>query len=121
MNNYLSQAEYPVGSPLTGQGPLGNPLNAEYTFVGILTTIIGLMTIIAGIWFIFLLIIGGISWMTSGGDKGKLASARSQMLSGAIGLTIVVAALFLAEVFGGLIGLGNILDLGGMFSQIVPP
>jgi len=120
MHNQIAQVGHNIGEPLNGQGFLGTTTGAVDNLVRILTVVVGLMTIIAGIWFIFLLIIGGISWIASGGDKGKLASARSQMLSGAIGLTIVVAALFLAQVVGGLIGLGNILDISGMFTSILP-
>ena len=122
MNYLLAQTQQNIGTPITGIGTYGNPgIFAFDRLTTILTVIIGLLTLIAGIWFVFLLITGGIAWMTSGGDKGKLADARQRMISGAIGLAIVVAALFLAEIFGGLIGFPNILDIGGTLNSISPP
>ena len=110
MKEILAQVQQNIGGTVTGIGPYGDPGGWQGKISNIITAIIGLLTLIAGIWFIFLLISGGIEWMASGGDKGKLAGARSKMFSGAVGLTIVVAALFIAEIFGGLIGLSNILD-----------
>jgi Type IV secretion system pilin len=121
MNKLLAQTEVPITGPINGIGPYGNSGNAFNQLTTILTVIIGLLTLIAGIWFIILLITGGIAWMSSGGDKGKLADARSRMMSGAIGLTIVVAALFLAEIFGGLIGFPDILNPAGLLNSISPP
>jgi hypothetical protein len=67
------------------------------------------MTVIASIWFTFNLIIGAIGIMTSGGDKGKLESSRSRITSGLIGLVIVIAAVFIVQLVGSLIGLGSII------------
>ena len=39
-----------------------------------------------------MLILGGIKWITSGGDRGKVESARGQITAGFIGLVIVFAA-----------------------------
>jgi len=114
MSNLIAQTPYNIGGPLRGIGNYGlEGLSAGQSpslFSQILTAIVGLMTLIAGIWFIFLLLAGGIAWIGSGGDKGKLAQARTQMFTGVIGLAIVVAALFIAEIIGGLIGFGNILN-----------
>lgn len=120
MIRYLAQREQPIGQPLQGIGQYGSGSNAATKFNTILTQIIGILTIIAGIYFIFLLISGGIEWMSSGGDKGKLATARSKMFSGAVGLTIVVAALFIADIIGNLIGLPGILNPGGVLNTLTP-
>lgn len=122
MDNLLTQVEVPITGPMTGpgSGPYVSSADAYNKLAAILTTIIGLLTLIAGIWFVFLLITGGIAWMSSGGDADKLARARSRMLSGAIGLAIVVAALFLAEIFGGLIGFPDILNINDLLESISP-
>jgi hypothetical protein len=122
--NLLAQVEHPIGNSFEGIGTYGlqgqAPSNAPALFSGILTNIVGLITIVAGIWFMFLLITGGISWMASGGDKGKLAEARSRMITGVVGLTIVVAALFIAEILGSLVGLGDILNPTSYINRISP-
>jgi hypothetical protein len=119
MNNLLSQTEQNIGN-ITGIGPYGTSGNAFNQLAAVLTMIIGLLTLIAGVWFVFLLITGGIAWMSSGGNADKLANARSRMLSGAIGLAFVVAALFLAEIFGGLIGFPDILNINALLESISP-
>ncbi|MBU1326586.1 hypothetical protein KKB64_00165 [Patescibacteria group bacterium] len=55
------------------------------------SSIIGIMTIAAGIWFIFQFLVGGMNWITSGGDKAKLEAARDRITNAFIGLIIVVA------------------------------
>ncbi|MFH2085895.1 MAG: hypothetical protein ABII21_03880 [bacterium] len=38
------------------------------------------------------LILGGVTWITAGGDKGKLEEARNKITNGIIGLAIVASA-----------------------------
>ena len=124
MNNLLTQVQHNLGGPFQGIGSYGlegqNANRSPFLFSQILTAIIGLLTLVAGIWFIFLLISGGIAWIGSGGDKGKLAQARSQMFTGVIGLAIVVAALFIVEIIGGLIGFPDILNPVSFINSISP-
>lgn len=61
-------------------------------FGGLITIVITFAIIIAALAFFFMLILGGIKWITSGGDKGKVESARSQITSALIGLVVVFAA-----------------------------
>ena len=106
-----SQIAVGIG-PLEGIGPLGTPGGqAGSLFDDIISAAIGLITIIAGIWFVFLLISGAIGVMTAGGDKASMETARKRITSGVIGLVIVVAGIFLVELIGGLLGL-DILQPG---------
>jgi hypothetical protein len=120
MINHIAQRELPIGNTITGIGQYGSGSNAATKFNTILTQTIGVLTIVAGIYFVFLLITGGIEWMASSGDKGKLASARTKMLSGAVGLTIIVAALFVADIVGNIIGLPGITNPGGVLNTLTP-
>lgn len=95
----------PVGTPLgtiggVGLGPMGNigtglgagdGAKALISITSVISSLIGLMTVIAGIWFIFMFLIGGYSWMTSMGDKHKLEDARNRIVNALIGLVIIVA------------------------------
>jgi hypothetical protein len=38
------------------------------------------------------LVLGGIKWITSGGDKGQTEAARAQITAAFVGLVIVLAA-----------------------------
>jgi len=108
--------------PFTGFGPLGTNLIGEgqgiARFSSFISSAIGLMTIIAVIWFVFVFITGAISMITAGGDKAALESARKRISSGLIGLVVVVAAIFILDLVGNLIGIPNILNLPDLFKQI---
>lgn len=48
--------------------------------------------VIAAIVFFFILVIGGIKWIASGGDKAQTEGARNQITAALVGLVIVFAA-----------------------------
>jgi Type IV secretion system pilin len=112
MENYIAQVEKPLGTGfLEGIGFLGNfytntPLEL---FSLVLSLVIGIITVIAFIWFLFLLITGAIGIMTSGGDKQTAENARRRIVSGLIGLIVVIAGIFIVDLIGALIGI-NILN-----------
>lgn len=115
-------ADIPLGT-LRGFGKLG--LEGEETasgalgiFTKFLSSTIGLMTIIAIIWFIFVFVTGAIGWIAAGGDKGALETAQKKITTGLIGLVVTVAAIFTIEVIGSLIGIPDILKLPALFEQI---
>ena len=59
--------------------------------------IIGVLLVIGSLWALIQLLLGGIGWISSGGDKGKLEQAQHQLRNALIGLVILFAswALFL--------------------------
>jgi len=59
---------------------------------GLVEMAIGFVLMIAAVAFFFMFVIGGIKWITSGGDKGKVQAAQSQITAGLVGLVIVFAA-----------------------------
>ncbi len=100
--------------PLRGLGPLGletDPTGetASSRFSSFLSGAIGLITIIAAIWFTFNFLIGAIGVITASGDKAKVESARNRITTGIIGLVVVVAGIFIIQLLGSLIGLGDII------------
>lgn len=50
-----------------------------------------------GIVAIIIILIGGFRWMVSGGNEEKVAAAKALLLSGIIGLIIILAAYALAS------------------------
>jgi len=60
-------------------------------FTGAISAIIGLLTVIAAIWFFIQITLAGLAWITAGGDKNKLTEARDKISNAFIGLVIVVA------------------------------
>jgi len=93
-----------------GFGPWGNLgskddiKEAANVFANIISRIIGVMTIVAGIWFIFQFIIGAYGYMTAGGDQQKMANATKKITSALIGLVIIVAAYAIISLLGALLG-----------------
>lgn len=77
---------------------------AAEIFTNILSRTIGVMTIVAGIWFIFQFIIGGYSYMTAGNDSQKMGQATQKITSALIGLVVIVAAYAIISLLGSLLG-----------------
>lgn len=72
--------------------------------------VVGLLFVGGAIVFLAYLLIGGLGWITAGGDKAKVEEARSKVTSAIIGFVVlgsVFAIVKLVEVFFGL----NILTL----------
>ncbi len=62
--------------------------------------ILQLALVIAAIVFFFVLVIGGIKWIISGGDKAQTEQARSQITAALVGLVIVFGAWAIASLVG---------------------
>lgn len=126
MNNVLADITlYPSGG-FTGFGMLGNPNpyntsdanGAINVFAKFLSTVIGVMTIVAIIWFVFVLITAAISWISAGGDKNAIENAKKRITNGIIGLVITIAAVFIIGIIGTVLGIPNILNIGVLFSSL---
>jgi len=125
MSVYLAQI--PLGRIGKGQGfgPFGNldlssVGEAASAFTSILSKIIGVMTVIAGIWFFFILIIGAFGFLTAGGDPKKIESATKRIGNGLTGLIIIVLAYALIWIIGGFLGL-DILNPQDVIELLGPP
>lgn len=102
--NYLTQLKNPVLP-----GSLGGSDGADYTtggkaLGGLISGVVGAL-FIAGFLLAFLtLLMGGLNWITAGGDKTKLEGARNQITNAIVGIIIVSASYaitaLLANFFG---------------------
>ncbi|MFC1727725.1 hypothetical protein ACFL0Y_04340 [Patescibacteria group bacterium] len=121
-NKLLAQVPHPLGRTFEGLGPLGTAdLLSRTTTVSffnkIVSTAIGVMTVIAGLWFVFQFILGGFNFLTAGGDKSKTQEAQKKITNAAIGIFIVVAAMFIVDLIGRVLGL-EILSPGSFILSI---
>jgi Type IV secretion system pilin len=98
---------------MVGVDAVGGPI-AEF-----ISNFLGFMTGLAGIMFLIYMIFAGLSWVSSGGDKGKVEAARSQMTQAALGLVVVIAAYAIAGVVGRVLGL-DILNPIKVIETIIP-
>ncbi len=67
----------------------GDPISGND---GALLKITNIVAFIAGIAAIIMIIVGGIKYVVSDGDSGKISSAKSTLMGALIGLIIVVLA-----------------------------
>ncbi|KKR11110.1 MAG: hypothetical protein A3D24_00580 [Candidatus Blackburnbacteria bacterium RIFCSPHIGHO2_02_FULL_39_13] len=80
------------------------------TVAGLISSGIKLALIIAAVVFFFMLVVGGIRWILSGGDKGKTEEARNQITAALVGLVIVFSAWAITQLIRALFGV-DILNL----------
>jgi hypothetical protein len=123
MTELLAQQPVPIGTPITGIGTIGlqdNPGGAVAVLAQVLSSTIGLLTIIAVIYFIFVIITGAISIISSGGDKGSLEMGQRKITMGIVGVIIAIAAMFIMDLLANILGIPSILDIGAMIGEISP-
>lgn len=70
----------------------GKSTNPIYGKDGVLTKVVGILAVVIAIAAVIVLIIGGISYMTAGGDPGKIGNAKGTIIYALIGLVVAVAA-----------------------------
>lgn len=91
-----------------GLGPFAkttaDQVSALRQITNIVSAVIGILTVAATLWFLVQLLIGGINWISSGGDKGKLETARNRITNAFLGLIIVVAGWSILSIAGKFIG-----------------
>lgn len=80
------------------------------TIGGIVAGLIRLILVIAALVFFFILVIGGIRWIASGGDKTQTEAARNQITAALVGLVIVFAAWAIVQLINTFFGI-NIFEL----------
>lgn len=71
----------------------------------IISNIMGFLTVIAGLGFLFYFLIGAVNWLVSTGDQQKITTARNQMLNAIIGLVITAATWPVIYIIGKLLGI----------------
>ncbi|MEK7525944.1 MAG: pilin [Patescibacteria group bacterium] len=74
------------------------------TIASLISGLITFALVIAAIVFFFMLVIGGIKWILSGGDKGQTESARNQITAALVGLVIVFSAWAIAQLIKAFFG-----------------
>src|SRR3990167_8655822 len=76
--------------------------------VGFLVAFIIVVAFLAALLFI---VIGAIQWITSGGDKQRVADARNHIISAVIGLIIIALTFVIVNVIITALGLGSLTSL----------
>ncbi len=58
----------------------------------LITTIINILSLVVGVVSVVMIIIGGLRYITSGGDSGNVTNAKNTILYAIVGLVIVALA-----------------------------
>lgn len=79
-----------------------SPIKAPYdigkvSLSDFISNLIDLFYTISSIVLLFMLLLAGFEWLTSGGDKEKLAKARSRIINAIIGIIIIALAFIITN------------------------
>jgi hypothetical protein len=85
-----------IASGATGGSALGRIIGA----------VVGGILLAATLLALFYLLTGGVSWITSGGDKNTLESSRNKITHAIIGLVIVASIWAVMTLIGPWLGIG---------------
>lgn len=86
--------------------------NVKITDVGqLLSSFVGVSLLLSALLVFGYLVLGGVQWITSGGDKGKTESARNKITAALVGLAIVASSYALMQIIAFFFGI-NIFDGG---------
>lgn len=73
-------------------GPPSGWTGLSFEIPQLITALIRIILVVAALVAFVFLIVGGIKWITSGGDKEQTAKAQSTITAALVGLVIVFAA-----------------------------
>lgn len=94
---------------------INNPVN---TIEIIISKVIGIMTVIAVIYFTIQIIISGFSFMSSQGDPKALDISKKKITNNILGLTIVVLAFGMGALISNLLGIKDVFNLTKILTPI---
>lgn len=84
---------------------------AGSSFFGkLIPTLVGILLTIGAILFFFYFIYGAINYITAGGDKGNLESARTHIKNALVGLILMISVFAVTKLVESIFGL-NILTI----------
>lgn len=108
-----------AANTLTGPGiqPDSNPgLSLEKLISGA----IGLLTIIAVIYFVIQIILTGYAMISSQGDPKLLENSRKRFTHNILGLVIVILAYSLGALIANLLGMSSAFNISSFINSIKP-
>ncbi len=92
--------------------PPGSTIIPPNTSIGsIVSFLVAFIIVIAFLAALFYIVLGAFQWITSGGDKGKVDSARNHIIAAILGLIIIALSFVIINVVLAALGLGNLTDL----------
>lgn len=84
----------------------------------IISNVIAIITLVAGLAFVYFFMVGAVNWITAGGDPQKSQAARATILNALVGLAITVVAYPSILLLSRLLGL-PLADPDELFRQLI--
>ncbi|OGH19092.1 MAG: hypothetical protein A2868_00220 [Candidatus Levybacteria bacterium RIFCSPHIGHO2_01_FULL_40_15b] len=92
--------------------PPGSTVIPADTSIGsIISFLVAFIIVVAFLAALLFIVIGAIQWITSGGDKQRVADARNHIISAVIGLIIIALTFVIVNVIITALGLGSLTSL----------
>lgn len=89
--------------------PAGTKIIGPNTSVGsIVSFLVAFIIVIAFLAALLYIVIGAFQWITSGGDKQKVADARNHIIAAIIGLIVIALSFVIINVIMSALGLGDL-------------
>lgn len=103
-------AQKPLGGNISGFDSAYAPTGGSETdYLNsaelIISNVLTILTIVAGISFTLYFLLGGMNWITAGGQKDKVEKAKNMMTNGAIGMIIIVVSYAIVWIVGQALGI----------------
>ncbi len=83
----------------------------------LISNVLVVLTVVAGIAFTLYFLLGGLNWITAGGDKGKIDKAKGMMTGGATGIIVIAVSYAIVWIVGKALGI-DILNPGSLINNI---
>jgi len=99
MLTLISQITNPAVSTKFGSG------ETNVAFTNFIVTVWQTAITLGALAVLVMLIIGAIEWITAGGDKGKIESARNRITQAIIGLLILIGTVAISTFIGTAFGI----------------
>ena len=94
-------------------GPSLQGKSGQEFFSDFLPKMIGVGLLIGALIFFFVMVVGAIQWITSGGDKNAIEGARGKLLNAITGIIILFAVFAIVKVIENFFGIHILsLDIG---------
>ncbi len=119
-----------AGAPVEDRTTITNPVLSpnlqdilvnsipETFFKLFIPRMIGLVFVIGAIIFFFVMMIGAIQWIISGGDKAAIEAARGKIVNAIVGLIILFSTFALLKIIEDFFGINIlVLDIGALQIQ----
>jgi hypothetical protein len=97
------------GRPVLGIIPVPAGFPTEPN--AIIASAVNVLFALAGLVFFAMLLIGGLRYLTAGGDEKAVMAARQSLTNAFIGLVIVVAAFLVAQILFSVFGFGLLVNV----------